>query len=245
MIEQLTPNVVASVGTLVTALLAILGFLGVGRYLIEPELQARDLKKKYATALWISCNELRRHLKRIEAQIKGNETDSINSLRKLPDKNFNGAADWFTKEGYYASITAYKISVVSSWLQIYKQELLFSTVRRSRSFFGVLYARGEHLKSSFSEGTEFWPDYFDAIGCKLIDIKSTPPRPLDFAKFCECYFENLQFRKFYDQLHMFIWFIADGKNLPHVEKARDALLQLMRFLEAQNLLPGLKTEIEA
>ncbi len=41
-----------------------------------------------------------------------------------------GAADWFTKEGYYATLTAYKIAVVSSWLQIYKQELLFSTVRK-------------------------------------------------------------------------------------------------------------------
>ena len=109
-------------------------------------------------------------------------------------KDFDGAADWFTKEGYYATLTAYKIAVVSSWLQIYKQELLFSTVRKSRSFFGVLYERGEHLKASLSEGTDLWSDYFDAVGGKLIDTKSTTPRPLSFAGFCECYFVDVQFR---------------------------------------------------
>jgi hypothetical protein len=98
-----------------------------------------------------------------------------------------------------------------------------------------LYERAEHLKSSLSEGTDLWSDYFDAVGSKLIDAKAATPRPLSFAGFCECYFLDSQLRKFYDQLHMFIWLLADGKNSPHVDKTRDALFKLMTsgfFLEA-------------
>jgi hypothetical protein len=38
---------------------------------------------------------------------------------------------------------------------------------------------------------------------------------------------------------MFIWFIADGKYLPVTETIRDALSELMEFLQKENLLAGL------
>ena len=47
---------------IVTALLVLLTYLGTYKYVIEPWLVARSLRKKYATALWIACRELQLHL---------------------------------------------------------------------------------------------------------------------------------------------------------------------------------------
>jgi hypothetical protein len=174
--------------------------------------------------------------------VSANDTKTIDALKKIPDKDFKGRADWFTKHGYYTTITAYKIAVVSSWLQVYQQELLFSTYRESRAFVYALYQTIDHLKRAFSENTCLWYDYFDAIGSKLVDHNAAVLRPLPFSAFCDQYFSNQQFRKFYEQLHMFIWFMADGKYLPATDKISGALNELMGFLQKKNLLTGLNIE---
>jgi hypothetical protein len=232
----------SSVSTAITTLLAILTFLGVHKFFIEPWLVARQLRKKYATVLWLACKELRLHLEHIRRKVSSHDTNTINALKKIPDNDFRGRADWFTKDGYYTTVTAYKIAVVASWLHIYQQELLFSTYRESRVFVFDLYEAIDHLKQAFSESTCLWYDYFDAIGSKLVDPKGTVLRPLSFGAFCDCYLSDQQFRKFYEQLHMFIWFIADGKYLPTTDNITKTLDDLMGFLQKENLLAGLRIE---
>jgi hypothetical protein len=203
----------------------------------EPWQVARQLRKKYATALWISCKELQIHLQQIQDKVAAKDTNAINALKKIPDKDFNKRPDWFTKHGYYATITAYKIAVVSSWLCIYQQELLFSTYSKSRGFISGLYQKVDGLKRAFSEDTFLWYDYFDAIGSKLVD-RPTILQPLSFGGFCDRYFSDYQFRQFYDQLHRFISVVTDEKYLPTMEKIKHALDELMSFLEKENLLAG-------
>ncbi len=58
-----------SIPTAITTLLAILTFLGVHRFFIEPWLLARQLRKKYATALWIACKELQLHMEQIHSKL--------------------------------------------------------------------------------------------------------------------------------------------------------------------------------
>jgi hypothetical protein len=229
-----------SIPTAITTLLAILTFLGVHRLFIEPWLLARQLRKKYATALWIACKELQLHMEQIQSKVSANNVKAIHALKKIPDNDFKGRADWFTKDGYYTTVTAYKIAVVSSWLYVYQQELLFSTYRESRAFVYALYQAIDHLKRAFSENTCLWYDYFDAIGSKLVDRNATILRPLSFGAFCDKYFSDQQFRKFYEQLHMFTWFVADGKYLATTDKISGALDALMDFLQKQNLLAGLQ-----
>jgi hypothetical protein len=231
-----------SISTAITPLFAILTFLGVHKFFIEPRLVARQVRKRYATALWIACKELQLHLEQINHKVSTNEINSINALKKIPDNDFKGRADWFTKQGYYATVTAYKIAVVSSWLHVYQQELLFSTYRESRAFLYSLYQKIDHLKRAFSRDTCLWYDYFDAIGSKLVDPAATVPRPLPFGPFCDRYFSDQQFRRFYDQLHMFIRLIADGKYLKITDEISGALDDLMGFLKKKNLLAGLKIE---
>ena len=223
-----------------TALLAILTYLGTYKYVIEPRQVARQLRKKYATALWIACEELQLHLQHIRESVLTNNAATIGALKKIPDNDFKGRLDWFTKDGYYTTVTAYKIAVVSSWLRVYQQELLFSTYRKSRAFVFSLYQKADQIKSAFSEDTCLWYDYFDAIGDKLVGRAGDVLRPLAFSTFCDKCFSDQQFRQFYDQLHMFIWFVADGKYLAKIDKISSALDDLESFLKQENLLSGLE-----
>ena len=231
----------AIISTAITALLAILTFLGVQKFVLEPWQTARQLRKKYATALWLACKDLQLHLLQVRDKIQAGEPNAIAALKKIPDNDFKGRADWFTKHGYYTTITAYKIALVSSWLYIYQQELLFSTYSESRAFVFDLYSKVQNLKKAFSTNTCLWYDYFDAIGSKLVDHADVL-KPLAFGAFCDKYFSDQQFRKFYEQLHMFIWFIADGKYLPTIEHINESLKDLMSFLQKQNLLRGFHIE---
>jgi hypothetical protein len=56
---------------IITAAVGVAGLLGLAKYLIEPWYNARALRRKYATALWIACADLEIHLKRIPRAGKG------------------------------------------------------------------------------------------------------------------------------------------------------------------------------
>jgi hypothetical protein len=227
------------VPAIITALVGVLTFLGVHKFLVEPWLIARQLRKKYATALWIACKELQLHIQQISSKVSARDRNTIDALKKIPNNDFQGRADWFTKDGYYTTVTAYKIAAVSCWLHVYQQELLFSTYRKSRTFLSALYKRSDQLKRAFSENTCLWYDYFDAIGGKLVNRDTPILSPLSFGAFCDRYFSDQEFRKFYEQLHMFIWFIADGKYLAVTVGINKALDELIAFLQNENLLTGL------
>jgi hypothetical protein len=226
----------------VPALLTILTYLGTYKYLIEPWLVARQLRKKYATVLWITCRELQLQLEHIEKRVTANNTAAIAALKKIPNNDFKERADWFTKHGYYTTVTAYKIAAFSAWLRVYQQELLFSTYRKGRKFVFSLYQKADHIKQAFSHDTCLWYDYFDAIGDKLVERSGDILRPMAFSAFCDKYFSDSQFRLFYEQVHMFIWFVADGKYLAKIGTITNALENLRSFLEKENLLTGLEIE---
>jgi len=65
---------------------------------------------------------------------------------------------------------------------------------------------------------------------------------MSFAEFCQRYATDQQFLFFYDQVHMYIHHLGDGKPpyLGSVEKALKSLDSLMAFLQQQKLLPGFK-----
>src|SRR5439155_25067882 len=119
-----------------------------------------------------------------------------------------------------------KIAVVSCWLQIYQRELVLSTFEEDRKLISRLYGLAVGVKKAFSTDTCLWYDYFDAIGSKLRERQDRTLRPCSFAAFCENYFFYEQYRRFYEQLHMFIWFIAEGRYLKHIPGIIQALKAL-------------------
>src|SRR5579872_4576436 len=130
---------------IVTAAVGLAGLMGLAKYLIEPWYSARAIRRKYAIALWIACSDLRIHLGRIRKRMKESDARTSNALKKIPRYDWKQRTDWFAKEGYYSTITAYKIASVSAWLRIYQRELLFLPYAASQSFLSKLYAGADEL----------------------------------------------------------------------------------------------------
>jgi hypothetical protein len=239
---------VESTTTIVTTAVGLAGLLGLTKYLVEPWYDARALRRKYATALWISSSDLELHLRRIRTHVEKSDQREISALKKIPNNDARGRADWFTKEGYYATLTAYKISSVVAWLRIYQRELLFVPYAASQGFLAKLYGCADELKRSFSTDTCLWYDYLDAVGDGLVGRPSSagpqPLAPLSFAEFCERYATDSRFRLFYEQVHMYIHFVASKRPsyVVSVEKVLGSLGDLMKFLTREKLLPGFKVQ---
>jgi hypothetical protein len=61
---------------------------------------------------------------------------------------------------------------------------------------------------------------------------------VSFAEFCERYTTDSRFRLFYEQVHMYIWFVADGQKpyLDSVQNVLEALDDLRSLLTREKLL---------
>jgi|SRR5438034_6987353 len=224
--------------------LPVLTFFGVQKFFIEPRYEARSSRRKYATALYIACKELYLHLGHAVDRLNAPESRIGDAMKKIPTRDSQGNVAWFTKEGYYTTITAYKIAAVSAWLRIYQNALLFSSYPASQSFLNDLYARAQKLKLAFSTGTCLWYYYFDAIGERLIDEDGKAPWTLSFEKFCSRCANDADFRLFFEQLHMYIWFVGnkEPKYIGTIPRIQECLLDLINLLENRNLLPGFHVE---
>ena len=225
-----------------TVLLTLMTSLGVFKYLVEPRLRDDLSRLKYATPLWKVCSELLDQINEIQDSLRKNDKDIRDALKKIPNNDFGGRIDWFTKTGYYTTITAYKIASVFAWSNIYQHELLLSPYSKNRRFFEQLYQKSENLKIAFSDDTIFWRYYCDSLGDKIVEEKSNLFFPISFAVFCERYFSDHDFRLFFEQLHMFLWHVADGKYLSKLDNIELALRDMQKMLKKEKLLKGLEVK---
>jgi hypothetical protein len=209
--------------------------------------QRATLRRKYGTALWIACAELKIQLKQIHKRLIAGDLQTVDALKKIPDNDSkrDGSVrpDWFTKDGYYTSSTAYKIAAVSVWLRIYQRELLFLPYAASQDFLSKLYKGADQLNTSFSTDTCLWYDYLNAVGDGLVARLGSAPAasalaPLSFAEFCERHATDSRFRLLYEQVHMYIWFVADGQKtyLDSVQNVLQSLEGLESLLKREKLL---------
>jgi hypothetical protein len=228
----------------VTLAIPLLTFLGFQKFVIEPRYEANISRRKFATALYLACQELSVHFAMTLKRLESPDSGVGDAMKKIPSVDSGGNPAWFTKEGYYATLTAYKIATVSAWLRIYQNALLFSLYPESQSFLKELYDKSQNLKIAFSESTCLWYYYFDAIGERLIEEKEQGVSVYSFAKFCSSYSHDADFRLFFEQLHMYIWFFGN-KNPKYIAtgpRVKKCLSDLILFLEQRNLLPGFRVE---
>jgi hypothetical protein len=228
----------ASIGLSVLTLLA--SVLGVKKFLVEPRFEAGISRRKYATALYLACKELSVHLGHILERLNSSNSNVGNAMKKIPRYDNHGDPAWFTKEGYFTMITAYKIAAVSAWLRAYQNELLFSSYPETQAFLNNLYVGAQNLKLAFSTGTCLWYYYFDAIGERLIETGEKGQAAITFSKFCAHYIDDPKFLLFFEQVHMYVWFLGNKEptyvaTIPEIEKR---LQELVSLLEGKNLLPG-------
>jgi hypothetical protein len=238
-------------GVLVTAVLGLITASGVVKFFIEPWWMERSLRKRLASCLWLSCLELRSHLKEIDEKVREQDAQAKDALLKLPGNDYRGDFSWFVKSGYFSMITAYKISAFSSWLRIYQNSLLrYSFLSSSKVFMSELYNLTNEFKYRISENTSLWYYYFDAIGDRTTRRADGIDAPMDFSEFCRNYAKDSEFRGFFDQLHMFIHFLGRDEQ-EWVDRYRNKLPDLINllekvesFLDKENLLKGFHVEKE-
>lgn len=218
--------------------------LGVQKFIVEPRLEARISRRKYATALYLACKELSVHLGHIHERLNSSDSNVGNAMKKIPRYDNHGDAAWFTKEGYFTMITAYKIAAVSAWLRAYQNELIFSSYPETQKFLKSLYFGAQNLKLAFSTGTCLWYYYFDAIGERLIESSEKGQATITFSKFCAYYIDESKFLLFFEQVHMYVWFLGnrESKYLATIPEIKRRLQELISLLEDKNLLPGFKVE---
>jgi hypothetical protein len=221
-------------GQILVLLGALLGAGGGLRYFLEPALKRRHLRKVMATGLWLSCSELRRHLEAIRTTLaSGGATahDMRDALLKIPRNDYGGRADWFVKTGYFSMITAYKIAAFSSWMKIYQTALLRALLTVTWSdFMSELFQKFDAFKIASSRNTVLWYNYIDAIGEKMIFVEPDFSSPVGFSEFCRKYFQDQEFREFFDQLHMFIHFMGRTEE-PWLSTYQPALSDMISALQ--------------
>ncbi|MDB9525770.1 hypothetical protein PN498_07205 [Oscillatoria sp. CS-180] len=198
-------------------------------YIIAPRFtQSIDAKKKlfaYARPLSYACYELNYRLDAISIKINAfNETR--NSLRISPKEA--SSIDWFTKEGYYVTSTAYLIATVSCWIQLYERDVVFLQFGRSsltKCFFELI----ENFKNSLSSsGSILWFHYVNGIGELL--VAEAGDRPMNLSEFTYKLYRDELFRDYYDQLFVFINQMAEGQHLETLKNTINAIAEIEAFL---------------
>jgi hypothetical protein len=199
-------------------------------YLVAPRLQESiDARKKlylYARPLWLACHELEYRLNFIIDKI--NDQSGPSYSLKLSPKNAT-SLDWFTKEGYYITSTAYLISVVACWVALYERDVVFLPFVNQRLTTEFFYLIEDFKTAISSKDSILWFYYVTGIGDHLID-KGTN-HPITQSEFSYRLYKDELFRDYYDQLFQFLHRVADNDFRHTLEETIKSLAQIKEFLE--------------
>jgi len=188
--------------------------------------EARKKLYRYARPLSHACHELEYRLRALLPKMQEEMNDTRRALGLAPGQA--KSIDWFTKEGYYITSTAYLLALVSSWIQLYESDVVFLKFGRSsltKQFFDLI----EDFKNILSsDGSILWFHYVNGVGELL--IAADGDRPMTLSEFIYKLYTDELFRDYYDQLFVFFNQIAMGKFLPNLEAAIQKLSEIKHFL---------------
>ncbi len=194
--------------------------------------ESAEARKKlflYARPLSHACHELEFRLQALLPKMRDGENNTCKALRLSPQQA--QSIDWFTKEGYYLTSTAYLIALVSCWIQLYERDVVFLKFGRSsltKQFFELI----EDFKNILSsDGSILWFHYVNGIGELL--IAPAGDRPMSMSEFIYKLYEDELFRDYYDQLFVFLNQVAAGKFHDNLANVGQQLGRIQDFL-AQN-----------
>lgn len=195
---------------------------------LEESLDARKKLRLYAKPLWLECDQLEFRLRHIERKLPNPD-----ALRVSPANAT--ALDWYTKDGYYASSTAYLIASVAAWIRLFQRDVVFLEFGQ-QSLTAAFFNRVEAFKTAISSGESIlWYHYVQGIGEQL--TPEGQPRPMSYAAFCHRMFTDALFRSYYDELFQFLGRIAGGEFQHQIGAVLDALREIKVFLEANAAVP--------
>ena len=219
----------------------LVAFLGKGAqkwfvdFRLTEAVEARKRITQYSNPLWLDCHELRYRLIHIlQKRRNGADAYEMGSLTDLP-RDGDKPLEWYTKDGYYITSTAYLISAVSCWIQILEREIVFLRFSK-KSLTAKFFSLVEGLKQEFSnEDSPLYYYYFSSIGEQM--ISDTGKRTLGISEFIFRLYRDKEFSEFYDQLFQYIRFVATNTNEGMILRVTDKLAEIMEFLEVNGAVP--------
>lgn len=205
-------------------------------YMIAPRLsESIDARKKlftYARPLSYACHELAYRINAIVEKIDTNTMNGTQTALSLSPTQAK-SIDWFTKEGYYISSTAYLMASVSCWIQLYERDVVFLQFGRSsltKEFFDII----EAFKNRLSSGDSIlWYHYVNGIGELLIGEEGD--RPITLSEFIYTIHQDELFRGYYDQLFIFLNQVADKRHLQTLKDTLRSLEDIQAFLVSNKI----------
>ncbi len=210
-------------------------------YWLGPRLAAsREAREKlllYSRHLYFSCSQAEFRLKYISKQMREKRPDGIASL-KLSLKDAK-TLQWYTKEGYYITSTAYLIALVACWIVTLQRDVVFLPFERksdTTEFLNLV----ERFKAGLSTRTILWYHYIHGIGERLMVEGQDKPQPIGLSTFSQKLHTDAMFRDYYDQLMQFLNAVASGSYLAGIEEAAATLEQMKRFLVAKRAVPEIE-----
>jgi len=208
-------------------------------YVVQPRFtSSSEAKKKvilYGRPLYLNCYQLEYRLSHILKKLEAKKYDEVLPLKRSPSEATS--LDWFTKDGYYATSSAYVIACLASWITLFQADVVFLPFRKksiAAQFFNLI----ERFKISLSTDTILWYHYLDGVGEMLVDEEHD--RPMAFSAFSRRLFNDRSFRDYYDQLFQFLQKIASDSSSDQIRKTISALRDIKGFLAEHDVVPGIE-----
>jgi hypothetical protein len=212
------------------------GFRLVENYLLAPRFsESMEANKKlilYARPLWLACQELEFRFSMITKCLSTGKQSGPRTSLAFPLAAAQ-SIDWFTKDGYFLTSTAYLIAAVSCWIQLYERDVVFLKFGRSsltKRFFDLV----QEFKQQLSSHSILWFHYINGIGEELINPEGK--RPISLSEFTKKVYQDQLFRGYYDQLFLFLNELPRGRFHNNIQKTSKALCEMMTFLEENKVV---------
>jgi hypothetical protein len=199
---------------------------------------AQEKLQVYAKPLYRACDELKFRLVLVQGALSSRDRqqrrEDLEPLGWWPPGD-SSSIKWYNEDGQYITSTAYLIAVLSSWIKLFEDDVVFlhfGKVSATTQFFDLL----EDLKSGLSDyGSTLYYNYFSGIGDQLI-VKGKN-RPMSIAEFSYSLYQDKLFRDYFEQLFQFLRGVSQEKYNLNVTEAIRALQAVMEFLIVNGAIP--------
>lgn len=153
------------------------------------------------------------------------QSQSIESLKIMPSKN--DTIEWYTKEGYYITSTAWLLAKISCLINQYQEETKCIGCRQSES--NELGRLLEGYQYQIKSCGLLWFYYHIAIGEAVYDEKRN--KPMSFYDFSTRLSQDSFFFDYMDQTFHFIRLLISSNDKTFVTIVLDKTNQIRTYLE--------------
>lgn len=202
---------------------------------IDSDIESDRKLKKYSKSLWLVLKELEYRLKHFKDKLEHEKEDDLEKLRFIPNKDTK--IDWYAKDGYYITSTLYLFCNLSSWIAIYKKDIVFLEYEKaslSAEFQKII----EELIGAVSDSDQnsiMWYHYYISIGESIVDKEEK--LPLSYSEFILKLVDDQKFMQYMNQAFHFLDSLSRKESIDLISGMITNVSNAKNFLEENNSIP--------